>query len=47
MSALVWKELTGRLEEGMRDFSLGKVEQPVREMLAVEKYNAFFGKIHI
>ncbi len=42
-SALVWRELTDRLEEGMKDFSLGKVEQPVREMLGVEKYSAFFG----
>ena len=43
-SALVWSDLIDHLENGMKNFSEGKVEQPVREMLTVDQHKGFFGK---
>ncbi len=43
-SALVWGDLIDHLEDGMKNFSLGKIEQPVREMLTIDHHKAFYGK---
>jgi hypothetical protein len=43
-TSLPWKELIDQLEYGMKRFSKGEIEQPVRVMLPVEQHKGFLGK---
>lgn len=42
-NALAWPLLVDTLEDAMMRFSTGGIQQPVRESLAVEKYQGFLG----
>lgn len=40
---LRWEELIPALSEALRDLSLGKVQQPLRQVVPVTAHNGFFG----
>ena len=43
-SAMPWEELTNQLEIGIKRFSNGEIEQPVRAMLPITEHSGFLGK---
>ena len=43
-SAMPWEELTNKLEIGIKRFSNGEIEQPVRAMLPISEHSGFLGK---
>ena len=43
-SAMPWEELTNQLEIGIKRFSNGEIEQPVRAMLPISEHSGFLGK---
>ena len=44
-SAMPWEELTNQLEIGIKRFSNGEIEQPVRAMLPITEHSGFLGKL--
>ena len=46
-SAMPWAELTDQLETGLKRFSNGEIEQPVRATLLVKEHSGFLGKIKL
>ncbi|MGH6903245.1 MAG: ornithine cyclodeaminase family protein [Geminicoccaceae bacterium] len=40
---LGWDELIAAMEQALIDFSAGRVQQPVRRFLTVDRYDGFFG----
>ena len=45
-SAMPWAELTDQLETGLKRFSNGEIEQPVRATLLVKEHSGFLGKLN-
>ena len=45
-SAMPWEELTNQLEIGIKRFSNGEIEQPVRAMLPITEHSGFLGKFN-
>ena len=45
-SAMPWEELTNKLEIGIKRFSNGEIEQPVRATLLVNEHSGFLGKLN-
>ena len=46
-SAMPWEELTNQLEIGIKRFSNGEIEQPVRAMLPITEHSGFLGKFFL
>jgi len=42
-SAMPWLDLTNNLEQGLKRFSNGEIEQPVRVMLPITEHSGFLG----